>query len=144
MNAMGTMRATFTLTFYEDTLLVKAQELITNGDFGIAVMVAHLACEISADRAISQAFTKKRIKYLEKWVEDLRLGQNLANPRVLKLYNAVTGDQIQKPPNTFWPDFKESANLRNDVTHKGRIVTKAEAKKSHKAASDLVAYLNAR
>jgi hypothetical protein len=41
-------------------------------------------------------------------------------------------------------DFKESANLRNDVTHKGRIVTKAEAKKSHKAASDLVAYLNAR
>src|ERR1700730_10866338 len=37
----------------EDMLLTKAQELITTGDFSIAVVVVHMACEISAERAIS-------------------------------------------------------------------------------------------
>jgi hypothetical protein len=52
-----------------EMLLVKAQELITNGEFGIATVVAHTACEISAERAISQAFAAKGIAYLEDWAD---------------------------------------------------------------------------
>jgi hypothetical protein len=66
-------------------------------------------------------------------------GYNLANDRVRKLYNAVTGDQIQTQ--SFWQAFKESATRRNQAVHNGRIATKAEAEASFKAASDLVAYL---
>jgi hypothetical protein len=43
MNAMTTGSATLTITPYEDTLLLKAQELITNGAFDLAIVVAHMA-----------------------------------------------------------------------------------------------------
>jgi hypothetical protein len=124
---------------YPEALLTKAQELIVSGDFRIAVVVAHMACEISVERAISRAFAEKGIGYLEESVEELLPGYNLANCRVRNLYNALTGDQIQKQ--SFWTSFKESATRRNKAVHEGRIVVKADAETSHKAASDLVAYL---
>jgi hypothetical protein len=131
--------ATLTLTRYEETLLTKAQELIETGNFSIAVVVAHTACEISAERAISQAFAAKSIGYLEDWVDDAISSYSLSNSRVQDLYNALKGDQIQKRP--FWPAFKESAKRRHAFVHKGKTITKAEAEASLKAASDLAAYL---
>jgi hypothetical protein len=50
-----------TLTLYSETLLAKAQELIAKKEFSIAVAVAPMACELSAGRAISRAFTEKGI-----------------------------------------------------------------------------------
>jgi len=124
---------------YPEALLTKAQELIVKGDFSIAVVVAHMACEISVERAISRAFADRGIGYLEESVEELLPGYNLANESVRNLYNALTGDQIQNQ--SFWKSFKESATRRNKAVHEGSIVVKADAETSHKAASDLVAYL---
>lgn len=124
---------------YPEALLTTTQDLIARGEFSIAVVVAHMACEISAERALSRTFIAKGIGYLEESVEDLLPGYNLANDRVRNLYNAVTGDQIQKQ--SFWQAFKESAIRRNQAVHKGRTMTKGEAEASYKAASDLVAYL---
>lgn len=124
---------------YPERLLTAAQDLIANGEFSIAVVVAHMACEVSAERALSRAFVTKGIDYLAEVLEDLLPGYNLTNDRLRKLYNAVMGDQIQAQP--FWQAFKESATRRNQVVHKGKIANQAEAEKSLKAASDLVAYL---
>lgn len=131
--------ATAIIIPYPEALLTKAQELIVNGDFNIAVVVAHMACEISVERAISRAFAAKGIGYLEEAVEELLSCYNIANKRVRNLYNALTGDQIQNQ--SFWKSFEESATRRNKAVHEGRIVVKAAAENSHKAASDLVAYL---
>jgi hypothetical protein len=136
---MAGSTATLTLTRYEETLLTKARELIATGDFRIAVVVAHMACEISAERAISQAFAAKGIGYLEESVLAFLSGYSLANERIRDLYNAVTGNQIQNQ--FFWSHFKASAKRRNDAVHGGQTITKAEAEASLKAASDLVAYL---
>jgi len=130
--------ATLTITRLEDALLTKAQELITKGDkddFRIAVVVAHMACEISAERAILRAFVARGIEYCDENYPNF----NLASSRPCNLYNAVTGNHIHKQP--FWKPFKMSATRRNKVVHKGKPVTKAEAEASYKAASDLVAYL---
>ncbi len=131
--------ATLTLTRYEETLLTKAHELIATGDFSIAVVVAHMACEISAERAISHAFAAKGIGYIEESVLALFSGYNLANDRIRDLYNAVTGNQIQNQP--FWGPFTASAKRRNNAVHKGKIITKGDAEASLQAASDFVAYL---
>lgn len=131
--------ATLTVIRYEDTLLTKAQELIATGDFSIAVVIAHMACEISAERAISQAFAAKGIGYLEESVLAFLSGYSLANERIRDLYNAVTGNQIHKQP--FWDTFKASAKRRNDAVHGGKAITQSEADASLKAARDLVAYL---
>jgi Nudix N-terminal len=124
---------------YPEALLTTAQGLIVQGDFSIVVVVAHMACEISAERSLSRAFAAKGIGYLEESVEDLLPGYNMANDRVRNLYNALIGDEIQKQ--SFWQAFKQSATRRNQTVHKGKIVTKSEAEASFKAASDLVAYL---
>jgi hypothetical protein len=124
---------------YPEVLLTTSQRLIAEGEFSIAVVVAHMACEIGAERALLRAFAGKDIGYLEESIEDLLPGYNLANDRVRNLYNAVTGSELQKQ--SFWQAFKESATRRNQAVHKGKIVTKAEAEASLKAASDLVAFL---
>jgi hypothetical protein len=131
--------ATLTITLYSETLLDKARELIAMGDFNIEVVVAHMACEISSERAISRAFAEKGIEYLEESVSAFLPGYNLANPRIREFYNAVTGNRIQDQ--FFWPAFKISAVRRNGAVHRGSRVTKAEAEESHQAASNLVAYL---
>lgn len=137
--SMAGSTTTLTLTLYSEMLLVKAQELITKGEFGIATVIAHTACEISAERAISQAFVAKGIAYLEDWADKVVSSYSLSNSRVQDLYNAVAGDKIQDQ--SFWPVFKESAKRRHGFVHKGKSITKAEAEASFKAASDLVAYL---
>jgi Nudix N-terminal len=124
---------------YPEALLTKAQELIVNGDFSIAVVVAHMACEISVERAISQAFATKDIGYLEVSVLAFLSGYNLANERIRDLYNAITGDQIQNQ--SFWGPFKASAKRRNDAVHGGKTITKADAEASYQTTSDLIAYL---
>ena len=136
---MFTSRTTLTITLLEDTLLLKAQELIAKGDkddFRIAVVVAHMAGEISAERAILRAFAARGIEYLD---DDNFSNFNLANKRLCNLYNAVTGRQIHKQP--FFATFKKSAKRRNEVVHKGTPVTKADAAASYKAVRDLVTYL---
>jgi hypothetical protein len=99
--------ASLTVTPYSETLLTKSQDLIAKGEFSIAVVVAHMACEISAERAISRAFADKGIQNLEEPIFAFLSGCNLANERVRDLYNAMTGKEIQKQP--FWQAFKESA-----------------------------------
>jgi hypothetical protein len=130
---------TTTVVTYPEPLLRTARTLIDTGDFSTGVVVAHMACDISTERALSRAFSAKSLASLEEAVEDLLPGYNLANDRVRNLYNALTGDEVQKQP--FWQAFKESATRRNRIVHSGRIVNKADAEASYKAACDVVAYL---
>jgi hypothetical protein len=124
---------------YPQALLTFARKLIDDDQFSIAVVVSHMACEIAAERSVSESFVKKGIQYLEDPVINLLNGYNFANDKTRELYTALTGDEIQKQP--FWQKFKESGTRRNHIIHWGRVVRKAEAEDSFKAASDFVAHL---
>jgi hypothetical protein len=125
---------------YPQELMYLAHRLIGESQPSLAVIVVHMACEIATERALSDAFDAREAQYLKDWVMDLRLGYNLANPRVWRLYTALTGDQVQQQV-AFWLKFKTSADLRNDIIHKGRIATEGEAEASHKAGNDLLEHL---
>ncbi|MGH7172516.1 MAG: hypothetical protein ACRELG_19730 [Gemmataceae bacterium] len=131
--------ATLTYISYPEKLLEAAKGLINQDEFSIAVVVAHMACEISVQRALSRAFNLKGMGHVEEPIDDLLPSYNLANDRLRKLYNAVTGDEIQKQ--TFWQKYKQSARRRNKAVHEGSIATASEARDSFSAASSLVAYL---
>ena len=125
---------------YPQKLLSLARKLIDdNGEFGIAIVVAHMACEIATERTMSEAFAAKGVSYLEDSVTDFLNGYSLANNRVRKLYTALTGDQVEKA--SFWQAFKTSAERRNKIVHSTIPVTKPDAEESHFAASALVAHL---
>ena len=96
---------TMTVIPYAETLLAKSQELISRGEYNIATVVAHMACEVAAEQALSRAFASKGLEYLDDAVTDFLIGYNIATKRIRNLYNALTGREIQKQP--FWHAFKE-------------------------------------
>src|SRR5262249_41237884 len=124
---------------YPRNLLSVARTLIDEGRFSIAVIVAHMACEIATERSLAEAFAIKELQYLEASVDDLINGYNLANDRIRKLYTALTGDEVQTA--AFWQNFKESAQRRNKIIHGGTIVGKTEAEEAYEAATAFVAHL---
>jgi hypothetical protein len=128
-----------TVITYPQKLLALARKLIDDGEFGVAVVVAHIACEVAVERSLSEAFVAKGIPYLEDSITDFLRGYNLANERIRKFYTALTGDEVQKT--TFWQKFTESATRRNNIVHSGATATKTEAEESYSAAEKLVAHL---
>jgi hypothetical protein len=60
LQGKGSTIAMVTLIPYAETLLDKSKELIQRGEFNIATVVAHMACEIAVERAISRAVADRR------------------------------------------------------------------------------------
>ena len=131
--------ATAVVITYPQSLLNLAKIFMNQGHFSIAVVVAHMACEIASERAISAAFAARGIPELEDPVESFLNGYKLGNPRIRQLYTALTRDEIERNP--FWEEFKASGDRRNAIIHRGATVDKTTAEKSLKAAHELVAHL---
>ena len=142
LEASVTVRVTATaqldVVTYPSALLSTSRSLIDAGQYGIGVVVAHMACEVAAERCLTTAFTAKGVQYLEDAITDMMNGYNLGNDRNRTFYTALTGDAIETL--WFWRDFKESAARRNKVIHRGAIVGQAEAEASYNAAAALVAH----
>ncbi len=136
----ATVQAQAEVTTYPQSLLSFAKGLIDQGQFGIAVVVALMACEVATERSITEAIAAKGLQHLEPAIRRSLNGYSLNNDRVRKWYTTLTGDDIAKSA-PFWSDFKSSAKRRNDIIHRGILPGKAEAEQSYKAAYDLVEHL---
>ncbi len=134
-----TVTADATVITYPQKLLAFAKGLIDAGEFSIAVVVAHVACEVAADRSFTKAFAAKGIDYLEEPIGAFFSGSAISRGRNQRLYTALTGDGIQEEP--FWPRYLTSVTRRNRIAHKGEIVGKTEAEESFAVATDFVAHL---
>ncbi len=124
---------------YPRALLAYARTLIDNGPPSIAVVVAHMACEIATERRLSDAFIAKGIEDLESAVTAFLSGYSFGSDRFRDLYITLTGDNIKNE--AFWSEFKKSTTRRNNIIHRGLIVSIAEAEASHKAANDFLTHL---
>jgi len=132
--------AKLTFATYPQTLLATCESLINDGHYGISVVVAQVACEVSVERALSAAFKSKKLQYLEEPMLGFLNGYNLGNDRIRKLYTALTSDNIEHQ--SFWSAFKKSVVLRNKIAHNGKIASEQEARDSYKAASAFITHLN--
>ena len=83
------------LTTYPSALLVIAQSLIDQGHFNIAIVTSHMACEVAAERAFDAAYAARSLRQLGEAVDGFMNGSNLANDRHRRLYNALTGTQLE-------------------------------------------------
>ena len=77
-------------TPFEERLLASAKKAIDDGYYGFAVIIAHTACELAAERAMSQAFAASGVGHLKKPVSKLIFSYNLSTKNVRDLYNALT------------------------------------------------------
>ena len=125
---------------YPQSFLSLARSFIDQGQFQMATIVCHMACEIAAERALSAGFAARGIPDLEEPILKPFNGYNMGgNDKLRKLYTALTNDEIQKTP--FWADYKASADRRNAIIHRGASVDKPESEKSFAAATSFVAHL---
>jgi len=130
---------TATLVTYPNALLTIAQSLIEQGHFNIAIVTSHMACEVAAERAFDAGYAAKNLELLGEAVDGLMNGQNLANVKHRKLYNALTDTELEKQ--SFWQRFKNASEKRNSIIHKGGHANKVEAEAALQAANDLITYL---
>lgn len=137
----ATATATLTVGSYANVLLSTARKFTKDNHHGIAIVVAHMACEVAVERAMRRAFTTHEVSALARPVLDLLNGYNLGNDRTRKLYAALTGDDIASQP--FWSHFKTSSERRNKIIHRGSLATAEQAQESIDAASALLKHLAA-
>lgn len=130
---------TAVLISYPDRLLVTAKRLFDEREYSVAVVVAHMGCEIAVQRAISNAFKANAIGYLEMPVRNLLNGYSLNNENNRDLLLALTGKEVQKQP--FWDELQKSTTRRNRAIHAGVIATEDDAARSIQAALALIAFL---
>jgi hypothetical protein len=64
------------LLAYPRYLMTVARNLIDQGQFSIAVVVAHMACEVATEEKLSEAFTAKGLQYLKESVMEFVNGYN--------------------------------------------------------------------
>jgi hypothetical protein len=125
---------------YPILLLNEAADLLTRQrQWGLAVIVAHTACEVLVERVISAAFIKKNIVYLESLLKPPSKGNSLADDRNRRVYTAVTDDKIQDAP--FWSRFKASAALRNRIVHAGKKPAESDAVEAVNAAAEFIEHV---
>jgi hypothetical protein len=129
-----------TIIDYPSLLLKEADDLIEQGRHGVAVVVAHVACEIAVQRSLSAAFAKKHIGELEGSISKSFSGYNLDNDRLREFYMALTGDAIEFEP--FWSDFRQSAHRRNRIVHEGIAATLPTAQESLQSATAFVEHMS--
>lgn len=127
------------LITYSQALLGDARRLIDSGQFSMAVVVSHIACEIAMERFLFKAFASKGIQYLEKWMSNALNGYQPTNDKIKELFTVLTGEKIQDQD--FWMKFKNSWQCRKQFVHGGVQVEEIDAEDSLKACTALVDYL---
>lgn len=124
---------------YPKALLTIAQSLVEQGHFNIAIVTSHMACEVAAERAFDAAYRAKELESLGEAVDGLMNGHNLGNDKHRKLWNALTGTELENEP--FWPRFKSASQKRNSIVHRGEHANNMEAEAALQAARDLIIHL---
>jgi hypothetical protein len=119
-----------------DRLLHAAERLFAAGEFAVSVVVAATACEVIAERAITKAFANKKVPELEAPVTKYLSSYSLDGDRNRKLYNALTGDNIQKQ--SFWEPYTTLVRHRQESVHSGKDISEADAKVDIDAATQFV------
>jgi hypothetical protein len=122
---------------YPDVLLKKASELHASGEYGIATVVSHMACEVAIERRLSNAVSAKLDAGASEALLAMFNGYGLNSDKQRSLYAALTGHLIQREP--FWQDYKDSIRRRNAVVHGKQIATLTDAVKTLNVAKALVA-----
>lgn len=125
---------------YTQRLLETAESLVERKEYSVAVVTAHMACELAAELAFARAFTARKIQELADPVMDLLPSNNLGNERVRKLFDALAGGELATKP--FWIAFKASSERRNKAVHHGGSLSEQEARDSIAAAKQLIAHVN--
>jgi hypothetical protein len=119
---------------YHRALLETARRLLDEHQPAVALVTAHMACEIYTEQVVATALKKRALGAdLEEAMASLARG-HVTNKRIRNLYVSLTGDAIHKQ--LFWAPFTASWELRNLAVHRGIRVSESQAREGYMIAVD--------
>jgi hypothetical protein len=125
---------------YHRTLLNTASRLLSQKEPAVALVVAHMACEIYTEQILALALKKRALDdELESAITKLARG-HISDKRIRRLYSALTGDDIEHAP--FWARFTASWVLRGKAVHGGVKVSIDQGREACEIAREFVARLD--
>jgi hypothetical protein len=129
-------------TPYYENILASARQLINDGHYQAAVLVAHMACEVFIGQVIVALMKREGWPDPEGWAEDYREGFSFLNPLIRERYVELSKDSIT---DTFarWREYDQHVQLRNRVAHRGARVTASEATMVCEVAEALATHMRA-
>jgi hypothetical protein len=149
----SSISAELTVVSYPDYLLTYAQHLADSGtpnlpelpenlNFGLAVVLAHTACEVAASRVYWSSWrardpTNPDHPNLAEW--QTYRGHNLANEKFRKQFKKVTGKDVSRI--SLWDSFAASSDVRQKVIHATHRATASEVNDALEAAREMVRQL---
>lgn len=149
MSVRSSARGELTTFPYPDYLLAYAEHLLDadkpthlneNLNHGLAVILAHTACEVAASRAYRNTWQNLgTAKQAALPLRESHLGHNLAVPAFRKSFKKVTGKDVTKIKH--WRYFTAANKVRNKVIHSTHRATLQEAKHALIGAREIVAFL---
>lgn len=128
-----------------EALLNSARHLIGLGPASAAsaaVIITQTAIEVCTERVISRFLAGRGAAFLHPWIDDPLTNYNVAREDVKALYKAVTEDATITDQG-FWASGRLRAHveLRNDIAHRGKTVTTAEAMASVVVAEEIINHM---
>lgn len=120
-------------------VLAQARILSGAGQQQFAVVLAQAACELRTEDAFIEITRHRKMEALGDAVLGFVTTANLGNPRLCRVFIALTGDDPTKAP--WWSDWTMSRTLRHDVAHKGATVTAVQAASAIESADKYITYL---
>jgi hypothetical protein len=135
------MSATLTLllTPASHHLLAHARSL-ADKEHGFAVVFAHAACELNTEEALIRLLASLNNQVLAQL---LMPGDtettSFANPRVLRVYCALTRDDPRKA--NWWQRWLDSRRDRHAVAHRGTQMTRAQADEAITVAEEYIKHV---
>jgi hypothetical protein len=128
------------LTNLHNNLLDCARRLLKTGEFAASLVSSVTACEVLTENTLSVAAGKRQIDDIVGVVlVELFQSHNLSNQRLLRLYEALTGDLIARED--FWGCYQATVKLRHAAVHKGVAISKDQALQAIRTAERFVAHL---
>jgi hypothetical protein len=118
-----------------------ASQLVAQGHYGPAVVIAQAAVELVFEASIEYLLRTREVDApLRKWVARRSTVGSWSpmNDRIEGLWEAMTGDQIREA--LAWKDYKASIEFRHGFAHRGIAVTQEQAEGFIDAAERLVAH----
>lgn len=115
-------------------LLAQARDLVSAQQYQFAVILAHAACELATEETLNNLLRGRAEFTRETVLSDLKRGATLDDPKVRDLYGALAQDypagqpECGVAPAAWWQIWKASLDLRHEVAHNGRQVTRAQAR----------------
>jgi len=109
-----------------------------------AVVIAHTACEVATERALRRLIASRNVGPLADAIEDFVWRYDLCDKKVRRLWNTLSGDQIQDRP--LWDRYQTHIKRRNKAAHSGvaedgKQMTKKKAEDSIEVAGLFLAHI---